>query len=62
MSLQADFGLQLSALRAEVVKERDRRAALEAALGRLEAELAREKERRVELEAEVRSSSQVFQL
>jgi hypothetical protein len=53
VSLQADFGLQVSALRAELGKERDRRAAVEAAVGRLEAELNRERERRMELEAEV---------
>ena len=61
VSLQADFGMQLSALRTEMARERERRTSMEATLGwqaerltSLEAELLRERERRIELEAEVR--------
>ena len=49
VSLQADFGMQLSALRTEMARERERRTSMEATLGRqaerltsLEAELLRE--------------------
>ncbi len=67
VGLQADFGMQLSALRAEMAKERDRRSAMEVAVARqaerlatVEAELGRERDRRMELEAEVRSLDRIF--
>ncbi len=59
--------MQLSALRAEMAKERDRRSAMEVAVARqaerlatVEAELGRERDRRMELEAEVRSLDRIF--